>query len=526
MDAMTKAGVEFAAGQIVDITAWTETTPVAIYNKLYDEYWKNCTRRIIVSASPVSDMDHVRDMAAATGAAVVYLDCEKATERLVYQKFLKDMADAPGTSVAMGWYTTEGSGIIACSEFGIGTVPSDLYISSTYYAGVTYNSDPADRTINVPPTPPLPELENKAYIAVYISDGDNVQYVQRYMRRMWDSAEEKASRGIVPVNWTISPSLPDLGPGLLNWYYRQATDKEYFVSGPSGMGYLQAANMQYNSSTETGTRRRNILTDPRYIENYTRLTETYLRLSGLRVITIWDDASPELREAYARNTRFLYGATLQDTSSNIALDVGGGVAGAGNGAAPTLFFSRQKMRYDGVAKRVYEAIRRDIQLWNKEKPLFLSTQSNVWENEGGGPLHTPQIVRMYDDLREEFGDKVEFVRADHFFSLYNEAHGMPFNLCLLAKTVVESAAGETVYDFGQPYTVSRYNITAARDAFGASITVETSVDGAEWALAGQRNVGAFPYIDTDVAPVVARYARVSQENGNIDSIEIYGAGVP
>jgi hypothetical protein len=410
-DAITKMDVVFAPRQIVDITTWTERTSIDIYNKLYNEYWNNCTKRLIVSADPARDLDHARDMAAAAGAAVVYLDCTNANERKVYQKFIKDMADAPGTAIAMGWFTTERSGITAGSEFGVSTVPADLYISSTYYAGITYNSDPSDRTINVPPMPPVPALENKAYIAVYITDGDNVQYVQRYMRKLWDSAEERANRGNVPINWTISPSLVDLGPGIMNWYYSQATDKECFVSGPSGLGYLMPVNTLY----ERGAAAKDFLVDQRYMDNYTKLTETYLRLAGLRVITIWDDATQALRETFARNTPYLYGATVQNFGNGTVRE---GIAGN------RLYFARLKTHYEGVTKIIYDGMRRELQLWNREKPLFLSYQVKVWSNDDGSYTHTPQIVRMYDDLRKEFGDKVEFVRADHFFLLYNEANGL------------------------------------------------------------------------------------------------------
>src|SRR5690606_41992206 len=65
--------------------------------------------------------------------------------------------------------STERSGITTASEFGIGTLPSDHYLNATVFSGMAHH-------IQVPPVPKMPDLEKKAYIALFISDGDNIQY--------------------------------------------------------------------------------------------------------------------------------------------------------------------------------------------------------------------------------------------------------------------------------------------------------------------------------------------------------------
>ena len=164
-------------------------------------------------------------MAAATKSAVVYLDCTKKDEKAVFEKFLKDMT--PGNGLVLGWYTTERSGITTVTAYGLSTLPADLFISSTFYSGTDHN-------IAIPSVPDKPELENKMYVAIYISDGDNIQYNQRYMRKLWD--QKKNVRGQVPLNWTISPALVDVAPAMMNYYYTTATEKDCFVCGPSGLG--------------------------------------------------------------------------------------------------------------------------------------------------------------------------------------------------------------------------------------------------------------------------------------------------
>lgn len=265
---------------LVDLTELKYSLPTQIYEHLHQHYWAPCEKRLIVSARPDDrggDLHHTRDIAAACGAAVVWLDNRIPAERETMRKFLGDMK--AGEAVALGWYSTERSGITTASEFGIGALPADFYLNGSVYAGT-------DHRVQIPKVPRMPELTNKIYVAIFISDGDNIQYAQRAMRRIWDRSA--SSRGKVSLNWTMAPGLVDIGPGLLNYYYTTATANDCFVCGPSGMGYL----MPYNTLNEPGAPAGLYTADRLRMDGYTRLTETYLQRSGLRVLTIWDDATP------------------------------------------------------------------------------------------------------------------------------------------------------------------------------------------------------------------------------------------
>jgi hypothetical protein len=80
---------------------------------------------------------------------------------------------------------------------------------------------------------PAATLRNRVYLTLTFGEGDNIQYCQRRMRDLWDDPE----RGDVPVNWTVSPLLADIGPALLAYYRRTATANDLLISGPSGAGY-------------------------------------------------------------------------------------------------------------------------------------------------------------------------------------------------------------------------------------------------------------------------------------------------
>ena len=538
-DNISTHGVEFQ--NIIDITDWTETTPLEIYGRLYDQYWQYCSKRLLLSARPANrgDLDHCRDVAAAVGAAVVWLDCTRDDEKALYQKFMKDMADNREknnqTAIVLGWFTTERSGVVAGSEFGISTIPADVYISGSVYSGVTYNDCPNDRTINVPAVPPKNDIENKVYVTVFFTDGDNIQYVQRFMRRLWDRSED--DRGKVPANWTIAPGLVDIGPGLLNYYYSIATDNECFVAGPSGMGYL----MPINTNRERGIGLGNFVTERKYMDEFTKLTERYMRQSGLRSITIWDDLNDDFRQSFEQNCRYIYGATVQNFGAG---DVSGGILNN------RLWFSKLETHYEGRLNAVLTDMTDKIEAFENsesfgKEPLFLSYQVQTWE------FHTPQLVSLHDSIKEIFENRVEieFVRADHFFAYFNEANGMPFNLCMNQKTVATSSDAASKpenakngsqailwtakgagnqwlqFDFGDIYTITRFAVINPSHKF----KIELSIDGKMWEKAGEHKANKLNtvenYFDKDIGRSInARYARITFAGSDVSvgDVEIYG----
>ncbi len=412
---MKKAGIELKVA--VDLSGLRFITPLDIYGHMLERYWPQAEKRLIVSAKPHDqrgggDYHHTRDIAAATGAAVVWLDTRIPAERDLLRKFFRDMK--AGEAIALGWYATERTGITTASEFGIGTMPADHYVSGSVFSGT-------DHRIKIPPVPKKPALENKAYVAVFISDGDNIQYTQHAMRRHWDRVAEV--RGKVALNWTIAPGLADIGPAILNYYYGSATPQDCFVTGPSGMGYLMPSNTLEEPGAPTG----DSLKNPAFMDGYTRLTETYLQRTGLRVVTIWDDAPPALRKAYERNCRNLYGVTVQNFKDVPSVE--GSVEGG------RLRFERLVIPYAGSYEHISGSLRGRLRDWDGKEPLFLAYQVDVW-----GEMRAHRILQLQEDMHREFSGKVEFVRADHYFNLWNEARDLPWNLAMAAET--RAGAGE------------------------------------------------------------------------------------
>lgn len=520
---------------VEDLTDLKFTTPLEIYGHMLEKYWPESEKRLIVSAKPHDeqgggDYHHTRDIAAATGAAVVWLDTRIPEERDMLRKFFRDMK--AGEAIALGWYATERTGITTASEFGIGTMPADFLVSPSVYAGT-------DHKIRIPAVPKKPDLENKVYVAIFISDGDNLQYTQHAMRQNWDRLG--GDRGKLPLNWTIAPGLVDVAPAFLNYYYGTATPNDCFVTGPSGMGYM----MPTNTLDEPGAPVGESLKDPAMMDGYTRLTETYLQRSGLRVVTIWDEASPALRQAYERNCRHLYGATVQNFKDMPSV--------AGSVEDKRVRFDKLVIPYGSSRDHLGGSLRREIKRWDGKGPHFLSYQVDVW-----GQLRVHHLLELNEELQKEFPGKVEFVRADHYFNLYNEANGLSSSLTMSAGTKVSSSepsekveqamdgtpttlwtaamAGKQSlsFDLGSSYKVSRIVVRHAGDS-GVNpsentrdFALQASADGKSWKTVQSFKGNKNSVTDVEFDAVPAQQVRVlidkPGEDGiaRIADVEIFG----
>lgn len=123
------------------------------------------------------------------------------------------------------------------------------------------------------------------------------------------------------------------------------------------------------------------------------------------------------------------------------------------------------------------------------------------------PSNVKTLAAQLDELAPGL---VEIVRADHFFGLWNQAHGLAYNLCLRPDVVI---SGDTA-DLGGEYEVSRVRFTST----GVGFTLSVSCNGETWNEIESSPIDEEGY-DFDIPPVRARYVKIT---GNAENIEIYG----
>jgi hypothetical protein len=338
-----------------------------VYRYLYSHCWSRCTHRIFAGMSP-NLHGHLRDYLVAVKSATVWLGPGKAEDAELLRLFVSTMKPLDG--VYMGWWPGEGDGLKWIAQYGIPVLASDQFCNATVFSGV-------GQAIRIPEIPPPPPLENKVYVALILSDGDNVQYMQHTMKMGW----ENAVRGKIPIGWTASPLAVDLDPMMLDYYWNTATTNDCLISGPSGAGYAHINDWS-----------------PADLAAFARISSSYLQRSGLRVITIWDKVTRPVARAFATNCPNLLGLTDEK-----------GIYNKVNLGLRTMGLTPA---YTSTAANMIAGITNAAAGWNGHAPLFIAAQSDVWHLGPAGLLNVASAL----DTNE-----YKLVRPDQLFLLSAQA---------------------------------------------------------------------------------------------------------
>ncbi len=123
----------------------------------------------------------------------------------------------------------EGPGVSLGSRFGKVTIVSDGVANFSVFSGVPLE------TLRQKPRPAAPPLDkSKVYVALTMSDGDNLTTWRSYFRAYFTHP----LHGTFPVGWGMGPTLLDTAPVWARWYYEHAAPGDEFICDVSGVGYI------------------------------------------------------------------------------------------------------------------------------------------------------------------------------------------------------------------------------------------------------------------------------------------------
>ena len=353
------------------------TNKLEVYQSLYDTYWPHLEQRVLIGLSPNAHKAALREYAVALGAAVIWLDPKIAGESELLNKFLSSMS--PGSSF-MGWWPQEGPGVERASRYGIATIASDWCSNLTFHSGTS-------RIVNLKRIPPKPPLQNKIYVAFVLSDGDNLQYTEHLMRKLWNNPD----RGKVAMGWTVSPAMLDAMPGALNYYWQTSTTNDNLISGPSGYGYTYP----------------NSWPNEKLLKKFAAKTQDYNDRAGLRVITIWNTIvggiNPNVGKIFASQTPSLLGLTAQNTGGGLTIY---------NKSLPGMALS---CNYCTNEQAMKNHIATAAAKWDGNSPRFIIIQAQPW---------TGITPTSFKNVANSLGENYLVVRPDHIFQLIREENGL------------------------------------------------------------------------------------------------------
>ena len=214
-------------------TNWSSLGAIGAYDRALRELYPSSTPTLLAILPP--DRWAIRDYLIATKTFVFYFPqgiLARPAETAATKRILH--ATPRGIPI-LGWFnsptlTEENSFVQMASAEGKFVVGGQEVPNLSVLTALGRNETRSQRS----PAPPLPSLENKAYVVLAVPDGDNLDFVTGRMRDLWS----ETARGTVPVAWSLNPLLSELAPPMLDMYYDTATPFDRFIAAPSGAGYL------------------------------------------------------------------------------------------------------------------------------------------------------------------------------------------------------------------------------------------------------------------------------------------------
>jgi hypothetical protein len=128
-------------------------------------------------------------------------------------------------------------------------------------------------------TTPVVE-EGVHYVTFLTSDGDNIGFDLWTLQNYFSNPV----RGSVNIGYTISPSLVDLAPSVLRWYYENASqgaNKDFFVAGPSGSGYTFPSKMMAAD-----------------LDTYLNRLNTFMEEADMNIVNILDQGAYQRKDIW------------------------------------------------------------------------------------------------------------------------------------------------------------------------------------------------------------------------------------
>jgi hypothetical protein len=128
----------------------------------------------------------------------------------------------------------------------------------------------------------MPELENKAYVCVFMADYDSTTPLYQFLPNFWADPD----RGKLPLAWGINPNLMETYPDVIEYFYSTASDNDYFTADASAAGYMNPNRVRKE-----------------YLPLFVRHNKHFFELTDQTIapmILDWSLPTPEVKDAFAQ----------------------------------------------------------------------------------------------------------------------------------------------------------------------------------------------------------------------------------
>ncbi|MBQ0045754.1 MAG: hypothetical protein KBS35_02595 [Mycoplasma sp.] len=222
---------------------------------VFNKYKDKLNNTLLINQSPYDAP--LRDYAIASKAFTIYLDDEDPFNRTRFSEWLKD------NSPILGWNKGELSFVATQSYYNLPMLAADHCTNLSFYSNYVPPSLTQKHQPKIEATP------NTKYVAIVMSDGDNLQWMQDdfYQSTKWFNLGYHG--GDFPITWTMPPAAYDLNPTIVEKLYSAVKETDQFIAGPSGFAYGNMA--QYQDT-----------------EQFAKITAAYMKKCDLNYVNVLD----------------------------------------------------------------------------------------------------------------------------------------------------------------------------------------------------------------------------------------------
>jgi GxGYxY sequence motif in domain of unknown function N-terminal/GxGYxYP putative glycoside hydrolase C-terminal domain len=218
-------------GDIVDLRSkWAND--IAAYDWALANLMPNCNKQVVFTPRMEYRMS---DYVVASKGFAFWLDFKDPADQKEINKIFSTPGYGVGTSL-MGYASDGDDANEIANPYGIGYVVTGFNANGSFWSSFpnkTYPQQAPGKAVKAEP--------GKVYVSFGWSDGCNISFDQLSIYKLWLNKD----RGSVPVGTPLSPTLQELTPPLLNWYYSQMTANDELECAVSGIQYIFPKN--YNN---------------------------------------------------------------------------------------------------------------------------------------------------------------------------------------------------------------------------------------------------------------------------------------
>jgi hypothetical protein len=173
---------------------------------------------------------------------------------------------------------TEYYGVGLAGRYGKVMLGSNWGINLSFQGGINVDFEAMTADYRARDIKKTVKLEDdKVYVALAVQEsGDAPIYWECVQKKVWDDP----GRGRIPFGWSIAPGAFEMCPGIIEWFYENATENDHFYFCLSGLAYCHP----YRNFLDR-TR------DPQAaLQQQLDTVNRYAKMAGIRQMGLYTDA--------------------------------------------------------------------------------------------------------------------------------------------------------------------------------------------------------------------------------------------